>query len=108
MQIESMGRRITRWMVAAFLLSLAGLALADPPGPVARLAYITGSTSFSPGGEQEWSRAVVNRPLITGDKLWVDRGARAELQLGSAAVRIGSVSSVTLLNLNDRTTQLEL
>jgi hypothetical protein len=46
--------------------------------------------------------------MITGDRLWVERGARAELQLGSAAVRVGGATSLTLLNLDDRTAQVQL
>jgi hypothetical protein len=87
---------------------LAGWAHADPPARVARLAYVTGDASFSPGGERDWVRAVVNRPLVTGDRLWVDRGARAELQLGSAAIRAGGATSLALLNVDDRTVQMEL
>jgi hypothetical protein len=31
-------------------------------------------------------QARINRPLWTGDRLWIDRGARTELQLGGAAL----------------------
>jgi hypothetical protein len=90
-------------------LALSGLAYAaDPPSRVARLAYVAPAASFSPGGERDWGRAVVNRPLVTGDRLWVERGARAELQLGSAAIRVGGSTSLALLNLDDRNAQVEL
>ncbi|MEJ5989440.1 DUF6600 domain-containing protein [Ramlibacter sp. PS3R-8] len=87
---------------------LAGTALADPPTRVARLAYVSGNASFSPGGERDWGRAIVNRPFTTGDRLWVERGARAELQLGAVAVRAGGGTDLTLLNVDDRTTQIQL
>jgi hypothetical protein len=87
---------------------LAGAALADPPTRVARLAYVSGNTSFSPGGERDWSPAIVNRPLTTGDRLWVERGSRAELQMGAVAVRADGGTHLTLLNLDDRTTQVQL
>ena len=89
-------------------LAFSGWAHADPPSRVARLSYVTGAASFSPGGERDWGRAIVNRPLVTGDRLWVERGARAELQLGAAAIRIGGGTSLTLLNLDDRIAQLQL
>jgi hypothetical protein len=89
-------------------LVLAGMASADPPTRVARLGYITGAVSFSPAGENEWLLAAVNRPLITGDRLWVDARARAELQIGSAVIRMGASTSVTLLNLEDRVAQVQL
>ena len=47
---------------------------ADPPSRVARLGYITGAVSFSPAGENDWVQAALNRPLTTGDRLWVDAG----------------------------------
>jgi hypothetical protein len=70
-------RKILRTLWAPLLLGLLGLAassavFADPPSRVARLAYVSGDASFSPGGERDWSRAVVNRPLVTGDRLWVE------------------------------------
>lgn len=91
------------------VLAFSGWAqAADPPSRVARLAYVSGGASFSPGGEGDWGRAIVNRPMVTGDRLWVERGARAELQLGAAAIRVGGSTSLTLLNLDDRIAQVEL
>jgi hypothetical protein len=92
--------------LAAFLV--CGMAAADPPARVARLANIGGAVSFSPAGEDEWIYATPNRPLITGDRVWADAGARAELQIGSLAVRLGSQTSVTILNLDDRVAQFQL
>src|SRR5512133_3452123 len=101
-------RRIFAPSLFSVLMAASGWALADPPSRVARLAYVSGAASFSPGGEREWGRAVVNRPMITGDRLWVDNGSRAELQLGSAAVRASGGTSLTVLNLDDRVAQLQL
>ncbi len=80
----------------------------DPPGRVARLSYSVGSISFQPGGEGDWVQAVNNRPLTTGDNLWADKDSRAELQIGSTSIRLDSETSVTFLELDDRTTQLRL
>jgi hypothetical protein len=80
----------------------------DPPGRVARLSYSVGSVSFQPGGEGDWVQAVNNRPLTTGDNLWADKDSRAEIQTGSTSIRLDSETSVTLLDLDDRTTQLKL
>jgi len=44
----------------------------DPPSRVARLGYLHGTVSFVPAGENDWVEAQLNRPLITGDKLWTD------------------------------------
>jgi hypothetical protein len=80
----------------------------DPPGRVARLSYSVGSVSFQPGGEGDWVQAVPNRPLTTGDNLWADKDSRAELQSGSTSFRMDSETSVTFLDIDDRTTQLKL
>src|SRR5438874_1460145 len=80
----------------------------DPPSRVARMNYAQGSVSFQPGGEGDWVNAVPNRPLTSGDNLWTDQGSRAELHIGSTALRLGSETSITLLDLDDRTTQVRL
>jgi hypothetical protein len=80
----------------------------DPPARVARLNYSVGSVSFQPAGEGDWVTAVPNRPLITGDNLWVDQNSRAELHTGSTALRLGANTSVTFLELNDRAVQIRL
>lgn len=80
----------------------------DPPSRVARLSYTHGNVSFEPAGTDDWVSAVVNRPITTGDKLWSDNGARAELHMGSAAIRLSSNTGFSFLNLDDRTTQIRL
>ena len=101
-------RSIANAVIGFAALLVCGMAAADPPARVARLANIGGAVSFSPAGEEEWTYATPNRPLITGDRVWADAGARAELQIGSLAVRLGSQTSVTILNLDDRVAQFQL
>ena len=67
----------------------------DPPTRVARLGYMEGSVSFQPAGETDWVQAVANRPMTTGDQLWADKGSRAELQLGSAVIRLGENTGIS-------------
>lgn len=100
-----------RWpqaLALSLLLLAAGTALADPPGRVARLAYIGGDVSFAPAGEDSWYDAHLNRPLITGDRLWTGRGGRVELQLGGAAIRLDRNTSFEFLNLDDALAQIQL
>ena len=80
----------------------------DPPSRVARLAFASGNVSFNPAGTDDWVTAVVNRPMTTGDKLWADDGARAELHLGYATVRLSDHTGFSFLNLTDDVTQLRL
>lgn len=111
-----MNRQSSRsWQFFGILiLSLAALSSLtwgdddDPPARVARMNYVQGTVSFQPGGEGDWVDAVPNRPLTAGDNLWTDRNARAELHVGSTAIRLGSETSLTFLELDDRTIQLRL
>src|SRR6266478_1647072 len=80
----------------------------DPPSRVARIGYMEGSVSFQPAGETEWVQAVPNRPMTTGDKIWADKDSRAELQLGSAVIRLSANSGFSFLNLVDHTAQIQL
>ena len=80
----------------------------DPPSRVARMSFAQGSISFQPGGEGGWVEAVPNRPLTTGDNLWVDRDSRGEFHIGSTTIHLSSETSLTFLTLDDRTTQLRL
>lgn len=80
----------------------------DPPSRVARLSYASGSVSFQPAGTDDWVNAVVNRPVTTGDKLWADNDSRAELDIGSASIRIGAGTGFSFLNLTDEVTQIQL
>jgi hypothetical protein len=80
----------------------------DPPSRVARLGFLQGSVSFQPAGESEWVEAAQNRPMTTGDQLWADQDSRAELSLGSAVIDLNSNTGISLLNLDDRSTQIQL
>src|SRR3984957_5144715 len=109
------------WWSTLFALTLATVLLPqhaaaqdnyqpqdDPPSRVARLGYMEGSVSFQPAGENDWVGAVDNRPMTTGDKLWADKDSRAELQLGSAVIRLTENTGVSFLNLDDHTVQVQL
>jgi hypothetical protein len=94
--------------VTAAVLAVGGAAMADPPSRVARLGYMTGPVSFSPAGENDWLDATINRPLTPGDRFWTDERARAEIQAGGAIIRMDAGTGVSILNLDDRITQLQL
>src|SRR5438034_9013764 len=100
------------WILLAGIVLLGATAAAqdegDPPGRVARMNFWQCSVSFHPGGEGDWVSAVPNRLLTTGDNLWTDRNSRAELHVGSTSVRMGPETSLTFLQLDDRTAQFRL
>jgi hypothetical protein len=80
----------------------------DPPSRVARLSYFDGSVSFQAGGNGDWGNAAKNRPITIGDKLWVDKDARAELQAGQATIHLGGMTALAFLNLDQNITQMRL
>ncbi len=80
----------------------------DPPGRVGRMDYSQGSVSFRPAGEDDWVTAVPNRPMVTGDDLWADENSRAEVHVGSTALRLGAKTGITFLALDDHSTQIRL
>jgi DNA segregation ATPase FtsK/SpoIIIE-like protein len=86
----------------------AALGQADPPGRVARLNYSEGNVTFAPAGDDEWTDAELNRPLLRGDKLWTDKGVRAEVQAGSSVVRMDGRTQLTVLALDDQAVQLSV
>ena len=107
--------RIARRVMAAFvpaLLLAIGLTDAstaqDPPDRVGRLSYLAGDVSFRPAGVDDWDAATLNYPLTTGDDIWADAGARAEIALGSAAIRLAPSTAFGVLALDDQMTQVRL
>jgi len=83
-------------------------AMADPTSQVGRLSYVSGSVSFNPGSLDEWTLASLNYPLSGGDQLWTAVGARAEVQLRSASVRLDSGTAFSFLDLDDQMIRLSL
>jgi hypothetical protein len=90
------------------MVTLAALAQATSPQRVARLGYLDGEVSLLEAGDTDWVQAPLNQPLITGDNLWTDQSAGAELQVEGAAIRVGERSNLSILNLDERITQMQL
>jgi hypothetical protein len=80
----------------------------DPPGRVARISYIQGSVSFRPSGQTDWFEADTNLPLTAGDSIWADKDSRGELHIDSTAIRLSGQTGLSILNIDDRTVQLQL
>ncbi|HXF27944.1 MAG TPA: DUF6600 domain-containing protein [Bryobacteraceae bacterium] len=95
-------------MAGLIALGIGALAAQDPPSRVARLNYISGSVSFQPAGVQDWVPATVNRPMTIGDQLWNDDGARSEMHVPGAAIRLSSRTAFEFLNLDDQTVQIKV
>ncbi|BFI94914.1 MAG: hypothetical protein RSP_04240 [Rhodanobacter sp.] len=105
-----------RSLAVLLLCAVAALAQAQsadddsgaPPDRVARLSVVAGDLGILPAGAQDWASADLNRPLTTGDRLSTGDGARAELELGGASLRMAGDTDFGMLNLDDNLAQVEL
>lgn len=88
--------------------SSQGGAVVDPPSRVARLGLIDGEVTVAPAGSEEWAEAALNRPLTSGDRLWIEDKGRAELQIGSAAVYLDGDTGFGFIELDDDVLQASL
>lgn len=95
--------------VCVLSLGVAGAVDEDSaPERVARLGYTSGRVSFSPAGSDDWVEANPNRPLTSGDRVWVEQDGRAELYVGASAVRLAGGSALELLEVGDRMLAVKL
>ncbi len=86
----------------------ASQPVTDPPGRVARLSLKDGEVSLAPAGTEEWADAVLNRPITSGDRVWVDKDGRAELQIGTASVHLDRSTGFEFIELDDDIMQMSL
>lgn len=105
--------RVTAMILGATMLGIAAFATAagaqtDPPARVGRLAFIDGTVSFHDDEWSQWTQAVVNTPLTTGDSLWTQPGARSEISLAGTRVRMESATQLDVLQFDDRQIRLQV
>jgi hypothetical protein len=93
---------------------------AEPGGPsgegpatvdkgVGRVSLIHGDVSTQRGDSGTFSAAVLNQPVVNGDKVSTGPGARAEVQLDYAnIVRLGSNAQISLANFTKRYIQVQV
>lgn len=82
--------------------------VADPAGRIGRVAWVAGAVSLSNPRTGEAFQVPVNQPLTSGDILRTERGARAEIQIGSAIVRLDGESELDLAQIDDERIRLQL
>ncbi len=113
-----MNARVISRNAVIWLAGLIGLAAAhyvraqepvvDPPGRVARLSLMDGEVSLAPAGTEEWADGVLNRPITSGDRVWVGADGRAELQVGTASVHLDRSTGFEFIELDDDVMQMSL
>jgi hypothetical protein len=107
--------RRTSLFIGTIALLASGLATVnaqdqeqDPSSRVLRASYLQGEVSFRPGNVDDWTSATLNYPLSSGDHLWTDADARAELHVGSNAIRLAPETAFEILELDDNHLQIRL
>jgi hypothetical protein len=109
-------KQLIRTLFAASLLACASLVFAqpspqpqgDPPARVGSLSRIEGTVAFAPSGESEWADAAPNRPITAGDRLWTDRGSRAEVHMGPSVLHMDGETFMDIADLDDDVLQATL
>lgn len=93
---------------------------AEPGGPsgeapattdqgVGRVSLMHGDVSTQRGDSGDWSAAILNQPVMTGDKVTTGDAARTELQLDFAnTLRLGPNTKATISNLTKKDIQILL
>jgi hypothetical protein len=107
------GTRVLIGTAAALLLGSLATVNAqdqeqDPSARVLRASYLQGEVSFRPGTVDDWTSATLNYPLSSGDHLWTDTASRAELHVGSNAIRLGPETAFEILDLDDTHLQIRM
>ena len=80
----------------------------DPPVTVGRLTALAGTVNEEPAGINQWSTAVDNTPVSTGDRIYTQDDGRAEIELGPTVARLWHLTDLTLTNLSDSISQFGL
>ena len=103
-------RRNLKWvaLMPLVLVGPASLAADDPPGRVGQLVQAQGTVWLLETPTGEWTSAPQNRPLTSGDRLATDRGARAELRVGSTTIRLDGGTDFEFRRLDDERVDMVL
>ncbi len=97
------------FLLAACACALAGSAAwADPPSRVGRISLIGGPVFLYNDHYDEQQPAQLNWPVTTGDTLTTAAGARAEVRIGSTAIRMDGDSQLEVGALDDQQLRLRL
>ncbi|MFZ0693946.1 MAG: DUF6600 domain-containing protein [Alphaproteobacteria bacterium] len=81
---------------------------ADPPQRVGRLSYVDGTVSFHAADQDQWSPAVLNFPVTSGNSFSADANSRAEIEIGPVEIRMDQSTAVDIMKLDDTGTQVEV
>jgi hypothetical protein len=93
---------------ATLAWSSVAQAQSEPPGRIGRVAFTDGTVSFHENEQSQWTPAVVNTPLTTGDSLWTEPNARSEISLAGTRIRMAGATELDMLAIDDTQTRLQI
>ncbi len=77
-----------------------GQSQGDPPVRVGRIAGQTGAVSFRTSADTEWSAAVANYPVSSGNAFWTEPSARAELEISASRIDLSGQTEFDVTTLD--------
>src|SRR5450830_864931 len=102
-----MHRKTLHFLILAALVAVSSLALADPPARVGRIAAVEGKVTVRTDEGTE-TGSLLNWPVTTDNRVTTASGARAELRVGSVAIRLDGDSELEIEQLDDDVMRLRL
>jgi hypothetical protein len=79
--------------------------IGDPPARVGRLAQLNGTVSFRTPDATQWIPASTNYPVTSGDALWTDANAQAEIEVSASHIALAPTTELDIATLNDTALQ---
>ncbi len=78
----------------------------DPPGRVGKIGLLAGAVTLTDTRTGDTESATLNWPVTSGQRLATARGGRAEVRIGSLAVRLDGDSMVDFNRIDDQLVQI--
>lgn len=94
--------RLLLAVVLCLIFAAVAPVIADPPGRVGRLALTEGVVMLHNPTLGKWDEAAVNWPLTSGDSLHTGADGRAEVRIGSSALRLDADTEIRIEQLDDQ------
>lgn len=96
-------------LCCGMLLAIAvGAQEPDPPGRVGRLSHAEGQIEAWTQDSNAWAAVVINTPIASQTGLWTAADGRAEVRIGSTAVRLDGDSQVNFKQIDDHALLIEV
>ncbi len=95
-------------ITSAVIATAALSAFAEPPNRVGRVSLSEGNVSFYMDRSEGWRPARLNYPVTSENSIWTEAASRAEVRIGSSALRLDDNSILDFIRISDDQTQAYL